>query len=395
MTTRQGASPSRQGGAEPAGHGAGSGSLPEGREGPLAIQEIVTRLVQLPLPEPIRHPFMGQRTQFASLLVEVRTADGCHGIGYASLESVHMAGAVREVVRGLREHLLGQDALARALLHDRMWNLTVDLLHDGVSHLAMAAIDMALWDICGKQAGLPVWQLLGGYRDRVPAYASWTLWRHQSDGRLADEAAALVAQGYRAMKLRLGGGRPLAEDIRRAELVRRTVGPDVQIMVDALWGLTPMEGVRMARALAELDYFWLEEPVREGDFAGLRQVKAENALPIAAGERISRLAMIEQLVPAVDHAILDVSHLGGLTPSLKAAAVLDIHNLPVSTHAYSLISTHLLAGIRTGAWLEYMGWWSPLFEDAPEPVDGWIPMSRKPGLGLTIDEDLVRRHLVD
>lgn len=358
----------------------------------LAIEHVATRVVTTPLPEPIPHPFMGERTQFSSLVVEVVCSDGCVGIGYASLENPRFTLAVRSVVQGLEDALKGQDPLRRAFLHDRLWNLTVDLLHDGASNIAQAAIDMALWDICGKQAGLPVWRLLGGYRDRVPAYASGFLWRHHGNERLEADAARLAAEGWKAMKLRLGGGRTLAQDVERARLVRRTVGPDVRLMVDALWGLTPLEGVRMARELAELSYTWLEEPVREGDFAGLAQVKAGNALPVAGGERISRLQMIPQLIRAVDHAILDVSHLGGLTPAVKAAAMLDVHNLPISTHSYCAISVQLLAGLRTGAWLEHMDWWDVLFTDAPRQRDGMIAMSEAPGLGLTLNEDYLRRH---
>lgn len=360
----------------------------------LQIERITTRLALLPLAEPIKHPFMGERTQFASLLVQLHCSDGCVGLGYASLESLHLTKAVRSVVLGLEPALVGKDPMRRASLHDLLWNLTVDLLHDGASNIAIAAIDMALWDICGKQAKLPVWRLLGGFRDRVPAYASGELWRHHSKERIADDAARLVEQGWSAMKLRMGN-RPLAEDLERAALVRRCVGPNVNIMVDALWGLTPTQGVYMARALAELNFTWLEEPVREGDFAGLAKVRAENALPIAGGERLSRLQMASQLVESVDHAILDVSHLGGITQAVKAAAVMDIHNMPVSTHSYCVISQHLLAGIRTGAWLEYMDWWNPLFLDAPVPCNGVMHMSEKPGLGLEPNEETLRRYAVE
>ena len=176
--------------------------------------------------------------------------------------------------------------------------------------------------------------------------------------------------------------------------MRDAVGPDVAIMVDALWGLSATEGVRMARALGELDYTWLEEPVREGDFVGLSRVRDVQALPIAGGERISRVAGVAALLPAVDHVILDAHHLGGITPWLKAAAIVENANLPISAHSHPAVHAHLLAGKRTGAWIEYMPWWNVLFVEPPIPRDGMLHMTSKPGLGLDLDAQAVTRYSV-
>jgi L-talarate/galactarate dehydratase len=272
-----------------------------------------------------------------------------------------------------------------------MYNLTVDILHDGAANLAMTAIDTALWDILGKRTGMPVWKLVGGFRDRVPAYASWTLWRHMTNGQLESETADVVRRGFKGMKLRLGGGRSLREDMERAKLVRDAAGPDASLMVDALWGLTATEGVRMARGLGELDYAWLEEPVREGDFNGMARVRDVQALPIAGGERISRVSGVAALLPTVDHVILDAHHLGGITPWLKAAAAVENANLPLSAHSHPMIHMHLLAGKRMGAWIEYMPWWNMLFVDPPLPRDGMLHLSNAPGLGLELDEQAVAK----
>lgn len=357
------------------------------------IDRFVMRLVALPLDEPIKHPFMGARTQKATLVLQVYTTDGDFGLGYASIESIGLLRAVESVIGELERALKGQDALRRAFLYDRMWNMTVDILHDGASNLALAAIDMALWDLCGKRANQPLWKLLGGYRDQVPAYASWTLWRHHDKARLEKDAAAIVASGYKAMKLRMGN-RPLAEDLDRARLIREVVGPDVHIMVDALWAMQGIEGAQMARGLGELNYAWLEEPVREGDFAGLAKVRAAQALPIAAGERVSRVEQLEQLIPCVDHVILDAVHLGGITQWQKAAARLDMHNLPLSAHGHPYLHMQLLGGVRIGAWVEFMAWMSDLFVDPPEPKNGMIQLGNAPGLGLELDEKAITRFAV-
>ena len=356
-----------------------------------AIERVRTRMVAVPLDEPILHPFLGARTQFATLLVEVWTADGVKGLGWATIENPRQLAAIAQIIEGLAPYLAGRDALLRTSLHDLMWNLTVDLLHDGASNLAIAALDTALWDIAGHYARMPLWKLLGGNKREVKAYASWQLWRHHDEQRLAADAEKFVAQGWRAMKLRMGGSRPFDEDVRRAALLRKVVGPEVDLMVDALWGMTPFRGVQPAGARGELGFYWPEEPVREGDWQGLADAKAVHAVPIAAGERISRLGMAAQLAPHVDHAILDGMHLGGITPFMKAAAVLDIPNLPVSAHSNPELHVHLLGALRTGAYVEYMPWWEPLYQEPLAFENGALQLTDKPGLGLELDEAAVKR----
>jgi L-alanine-DL-glutamate epimerase-like enolase superfamily enzyme len=360
----------------------------------LKIKRITTRVVAVPLDEPIVNPFVGARTQFATLLVEVHASDGTRGFGYASIESVRMVRAVECIIQDLENLIKGMDPLRRAQVYETMWRATVDLLHDGAVNLALTAIDVALWDLCGKLAEQPLWKLLGGFRQKQPVYASWTLWRHQSADRWQEDAAMLVKRGHRAMKLRIGVTRPFDEDAQRAKLVRDVVGPDVDLMVDALWGLTVNQGIRMARMLGELNYAWLEEPVREGDFAGLEQVRACQALPIAAGERISRIGHLKNLVPAVNHVILDAHHLGGITPWLKAANELESLNIPISAHSHPFTHMHLLASNRCGAWVEYMPWWDALFVDPPQPVNGAFELTDAPGLGLVLDEKAIRKFQI-
>lgn len=359
------------------------------------IDRITTHLVATPLPRPIRHPFLGERTRFTSLVVLVHTSDGCVGFGYATGESPRQMAAIEHIVQELGEKLHGADALRRELLYDRMWNLTVDLLHEGAATLALAAIDIALWDICGKQAGQPLWRLLGGYRDQVPAYASHSLWRHLSIAELESEGAAIVEQGFNGMKLRLGA-RPIAEDVERARVLRNAIGPDALIMTDAFWGFRPSEAIELARRMTDagVNLAWLEEPVREGDFEGLRRVRDVELMPVAAGERISRQRDLAALIPAIDHAILDVHHIGGVTPWMKAAAALDAANLPISAHIGQEVQVHLLAACRTGAWIEYMDWWDPLFEEPLKPEKGMLKLSEKPGLGLDVSPEALKRYAV-
>jgi L-alanine-DL-glutamate epimerase-like enolase superfamily enzyme len=363
-----------------------------------AIARIDTHLVATPLEPPIVHPFLGARTRFVSLVVEVHNKDGLTGFGYVTGESSRQMAAVGRIVEDLAERLVasGIDARRNALLYDRMWSWTVDLLHEGAATLALSAIDIALWDIKGKAAGEPLWRMLGGARDTVPAYASESLWRHFSIAELEQAGARLVGRGFDAMKLRLGN-RPVAEDTARAVALRRAVGPKVKIMTDVLWAQRADEAIRLARALTdtEADIFWFEEPVRDGDWAGLRRVRDQGLITVAGGERVSSLRQIHDLVRSVDHAILDVHHIGGITPWLNAAALLDVADLPISVHIVPEVQAHLVAARRTGAWVEYMPWWDALYEEPLRPENGRLKLSEKPGLGLELSRTALKALRVE
>ena len=355
------------------------------------VEKFSTRFLTVPYDEPVKHAYLGERTKHALLVLRVHTSDGCVGNSYIAIENDLQIRAVEGIIRSLEPQVRGLDALRRELIYNRLWGLTVDLLHDGATNLAIAAIDIALWDICGKMARLPVWKMLGGARDKVPVYASQSLWRHQDVARIEKEGAKLVEAGHKAMKLRLGG-RPMHEDVERARALRRVVGPDVTILTDALWGFRPAEALQLAERLEEFNIGWFEEPVREGDWEGLARVRDRCKLPLAGGERISRVTDLPRMLPLVDHLILDVTHIGGITPWLQAATIAGARNLPISAHVQHEFNIQLLAAIPTGQWIEYTPRREVLFRDLPKPVNGYIQLSDAPGLGLEFDEAALDRH---
>ena len=354
------------------------------------IERIDTRVVFIPYDKPVKHPYLGFRTKNSVLVIELRTSAGVTGLSFVSIESHNQLAAINEIIKGLEPALKGLDPLRREFIYDRMWGLTVDILHDGASNLALAGIDIALWDIFGKQAGMPLWKLLGGFRDKVPAYAAESLWRHQDAAEVASEGRKLVEKGHRAMKLRTGG-RPIEEDIERARALREAVGPDVTLMTDVLWGHRPQEAIRLSNGMAAYHFAWFEEPLREGDFAGLRRVRDRTSIPLAAGERVSRIALIEDLIPSIDHAIIDLHHIGGITPWLKVAWRLGSVGLPISGHATHEINCQLVAAVPTGGWAEYMPRRETIFKTKPELKDGMLHLSDAPGLGLELDEQQIAR----
>ena len=355
------------------------------------IERIDTRVVSIPYDKPVKHPFLGFRTKNTVLIIELRTSDGVTGLSFVSIENANQISAIEQIIKGIEPAITGVDPLRREFIYDRLWGLTVDILHDGASNLALAALDIALWDICGKQANMPLWKLLGGFRDKVPAYAAESLWRHQDAAEVAREGKRLVANGHRAMKLRTGG-RPIAEDIERARALRDAVGPDVSLMTDVLWGHRPQEAIQLSNGMASYNFTWFEEPLREGDFDGLRRVRDRTSIPLAAGERVSRLSMLNDLLPVIDHAIIDLHHIGGITPWLKAAAAIGIRGLPISGHATHEINSQLIAAVPTGGWAEYMPRRETIFKVRPELKDGFLHLAEVPGLGLELDEAQIAQY---
>ncbi len=354
------------------------------------IERIDTRVVSIPYDKPVKHPFLGFRTKNSVLIVELRTTSGVTGLSFVSVESANQIAAIDQIIKGIEPALKGVDPIRREYIYERMWGLTVDILHDGASNLALAALDIALWDILGKQMSTPIWKILGGYRDKVPAYAAETLWRHQDAAEVASEAKRLVANGHRAMKLRTGG-RPVSEDVERARALRDAVGPDVTLMTDVLWGHSPQEAIRLSNGMAPYNFAWFEEPLREGDFDGLRRVRDRTSIPLAAGERVSRLSMLNDLLPVIDHAIIDLHHIGGITPWVKAANAIGIRGLPISGHATHEINSQLIAAVPTGGWAEYMPRRETIFKVRPELKDGMLHLGDAPGIGLELDETQIAK----
>jgi L-alanine-DL-glutamate epimerase-like enolase superfamily enzyme len=357
------------------------------------ITAITTDLLNIPITVPMRdHPFLGQRTRFITLLVRVRTKDGCDGFGYVIAESAKQMGAVAAIVQDLAARLVGSDALRRGFIFDRMWRLTTELLHEGAANLAMSAIDTALWDIAGKQANMPLAQLLGGFHEEVACYASHGLWRHADLAEIEADAERLVGEGFAAVKLRLVG-RSVAEDVERVRVLRRALGPDVAIFTDGLWGMRATQAVQLSRALMPYDVAWIEDPVAEDDLPGLARVRAAEGTPIAAGERLSRLTHLDAMLAAeaVDHVILDLHHLAGVTPWLRAAAIAGLRGLPISAHVAHEVQLPLLASCPTAGWLEYFPFWDVMYRNPPRPVGGKLKLQAGPGLGLELDESAIAR----
>lgn len=340
------------------------------------------------------------------ILIRMRTSDGVEGFGLAT--SYTSADPIIHVLKtGITDRLIGANPLMPERIYADLFSLTSKrLAHEkGWSREALirlsAAVDVACWDIIGKTAGLPLYQLFGGYRDQVPYYVTCAYYRDGKDlAELRDEITELKEQGHRGFKAKVGG-MELAQDIERLEVVRDVIGDDCELMVDVnrAWDLeTATEAVE---ALIPLKPAWLEEPLRwHDDRRMLKLLSQRTQIPLSAGESeitsyACRSVIEEQAIQILQ---FDVTMFGGFTESRKMAALCELNHVTVTPHHDCFIHSQLVASTPAGGYVE--AFTNPerdplqaeLFENPPKLENGWLTVNKDPGLALTLSEDAVAKY---
>lgn len=331
------------------------------------------------------------------ILARLQTDAGIEGIGWVVANRGGLVRAMASAAAELGNLLIGINVLDHQAAYRRMERAAGWVGPGGLATMAMSAIDIAQWDAAGKALGVPLFRLLGGAADRVPAYASDGLWYSMPVDELQKSAAAHIAAGYDKIKLRLGaGGSPQAE-AARVRAVREAVGPAVSIMVDGTESWNMAQAAATGRALQEAGITWLEDPVDHRNIAGLAELTAALDIPVAAGERLYGLDPFRRNLAAraVDIAIIDVARAGGITPWLKIAALAEAHAIPVAGHVVPEVHTHLLAAIPNSSLVEYMPRSEPIFTTRLTLQNGCLLAPDAPGLGVTLDEAAVQRYLAE
>ena len=329
--------------------------------------------------------------------LKMRTGDGIEGIGYAGFASGIMTKALKNALDALAEQTVGRDPMMVEAVGQKLMAMAGGGAPAGLVTRAVSAIDVALWDIKGKALGQPVYKLLGGFRDRVPTYASGHLWRTYDADALAETGPKLVEQGFRAMKFRMGAEDTLAKDLTRMRALREAVGDDVDIMVDINQGWDVNTAIAAGKEIAEQNLFWLEDPVNHQDYDGLARIADALDTPIAAGEYHYGIMPFRHMLEhrSIDIVMVDLLRAGGLTQWIKVAHMAEAFNLPVVSHLAPEILAHGVAAVPNGLTVEYMPWSVELFQQSPKIEDGLLVLPEAPGLGLEFDEDALARFKVE
>jgi len=356
----------------------------------LAIRDIRVRAVAAPMKRPLATS-VGAVSIAPLLLIDLHTTGGITGRAYLFGIARNALAPIAKLVEAMAEMLKG-DAVAPFEIEKKLRARHTLLGVHNIVLFAMSGIDMAAWDALGQALGQPLATLLGGTARPVPAYNSKGL-GIQPLKPLVHEAVELVAEGFSAVKLRLG--RPRAEDdLAALRVVKKAIGPGITLMVDFNQGLSVAEAVRRGRMIDdEGGVAWIEEPVRADDFAGCAKVAREVATPIQIGENFMGPEQMAQAIvaSASDYVMPDVQRIGGVTGWMRAAALAQGAGLEMSSHLFPEVSVPLLALTPTSHWLEYVDWANPILAEPVEIRDGHALPSAKPGLGMKWNERAARK----
>jgi D-arabinonate dehydratase len=380
----------------------------------MKVTALETYCLSAPLPQVVRTSTTAI-SRVSEVIVKLTTDAGLVGIGEAHGPFLFQQGpeglrGVNEILKAVTPLVVGRDPFDGEGIWQDLFALTYTTVR-GIPPLArqqrplvtaMSAIDIALWDLKGKAIGRPVYALLGGaLRRRVPAYVTGFYYR---DGERPDdlvrEAATYVGQGYRTLKVKVGGLTPEA-DAERVGVIRRAVGRDVALMLDANQGWNLPTAVRAARLCEPHDIFWLEDPMPWFDEShALGRLKAEVDIPIAAGETEYTPFGLRTMVAEglVDYLIIDSTWAGGLTTWRKAAVMAELYQVPLAAHHDPQIHVHAVASSPTGFILESFAdatrdpLWFELFRERPPIVDGFMALPEAPGLGLELREETLEKY---
>jgi L-alanine-DL-glutamate epimerase-like enolase superfamily enzyme len=320
----------------------------------MKITQVETRVrIEPPPARPITDAWRANRHP-GRVAVLVHTDAGLTGRGsggFASIQGAHRTFATL-IEAEAAPLLVGHDPLAIRQINEHLKKALEEQGTTGLTSYAMAAIDVALWDILGQVAGQPVHRLLGQARDRIPAYAM-VGWMHFSAEEVAEACATALAQGFRAVKVKVGSPR-LEDDLLRLEGVRTAVGPDVPIFTDANQSLTPAEAIRRGRAFAQLGVGWLEEPVVAHHYDGYATVAQALDLPVAGGENLYGKEEFAELFlrRAIDVVQGDLARNGGVSGCIDVGHAAAAFGLPYCSHGGGLVNLNLLCALPNALWLE-------------------------------------------
>jgi len=340
------------------------------------------------------------------LLIQLDTDEGICGFGLATCYTT-VEPVVNAVKAEVTAEILGCDPLSPERVYEKLFSLTsTRWAHEnGWSRDALikisAAVDLACWDILGKAAGLPLYQLFGGYRDEVPCYVTCAYYRDGKDeAELRDEIESLKGQGHTGFKAKVGG-LTIEEDVERLEVVRDVIGEDRYLMIDANRAWDLKTATQAAIRIAHLHPRWLEEPVRwHDDRRELKLLSQRTNIPLSAGESELTSYGCRSLIEeqAVQILQFDCTMFGGFTHGRKLAALCEMNHVQIAPHHDCFIHAPLVASSPSGLIVESFTdperdpLQAELFENPPAIKDGWLKLNPEPGLGLTLSGRALKKY---
>lgn len=363
----------------------------------IEITGIRVRPLVLPLPRPLATR-VGLFTDGPFLAIDLETKGGGEGRLLAFTFATLGLKLVPAVLDALAEFARGRPITASGMgaFHDACQKKLTLLGHEGVTQMALSMFDMVVYDALAREAGVPLYRLLGGQAQPVATYNSCGLGLLEPDAA-AREAQALASEhgGYNHVKMRLGR-ETIAQDLAALAAVRDAVGPELILSVDFNQGLEPVHALAACRAIDALGLAWIEEPVVYDDYPLQAQLARKLATPLQIGEnfwswRVGRAA-IE--MGACDCVMPDILRIGGVTGWLRLAEAARLNAIPFSSHLSPDYSVHVMTATPTADWLEYMDWGQDVLADPLVPDAGFAKPREAPGAGLEWQNDALAKYEV-
>lgn len=353
-----------------------------------AIQSLEVDLFDVPMPVPVAGASTGVMVGFDMVVCRVTDADGATGAGFSVMHQGQGAAIAKMIDGSMRPYLMGEDADRIEWLWRRIYKSHHYAGRGAPVSFAMAAVDVALWDLRGNRLGEPLWRLLGGYDPKVRTYAG-NIDLNFPVEKLTDGGMASVEKGFLSVKMRLGSP-TLAEDMSRVAAMRDRLPDHIEMMADANEAWRVDETVRAMHALREFDLVWLEEPISPDNYAGYAHLRSLGLVPLASGENLHTLAEFAELirVGGVDHPEPDLTTCGGITPFMKVARLAEANGLPVMSHGAHDLHVHLLAACPNSTYLEWHAFGLDAYMAEPLTVsEGHVMAPERPGHGISFDWD--------
>jgi L-alanine-DL-glutamate epimerase-like enolase superfamily enzyme len=325
-------------------------------------------------------------TEVVMLFAEVQTADGHQGLGFSYSKRAGGPGQFAHA-KEVAPVLIGEDPSDIGRLWNKLCWAGASVGRSGLATQALGAFDVALYDLKARRANLSLAKLLGSWRDSVACYNTSGGFLHTPLEQLLVNAAASRERGIGGIKLKVGQP-DRALDIRRVEAVRKHLGDDMPLMVDANQQWDRPTAQRMCRVFEDFNLIWIEEPLDAYDHEGHAALAAAFDTPIATGEMLTSAAEHADLIRhrAADYLMPDAPRVGGITPFLRIAAQAEAAGLMLAPHFAMELHVHLAAAYPSEPWVEHFDWLEPLFNERLDIRDGRMLVPTRPGLGLSLSE---------